>query len=133
MRKALNILIVDDHKVMRDGLKLVLNTNSDFRINCFEAEEGLNALKTYFSRNIDVILMDISLGKMDGIETSKRILAIDRKAKIIGLSNHHEKFIIDEMQKSGAKGYVVKSEGCRDLNKAINTIIKGENFFGSAN
>lgn len=129
MRESLNILIVDDHKVMRDGLKLTLNINSDFRITCFEAEEGKKALNTYFSSKIDVILMDISLGSMDGIETSKRILALDRKAKIIGISNHNESYIIKQMKDTGAKGYVLKSDGSRDLNEAINTVARGNSFF----
>lgn len=105
----INILIVDDHQIVRNGIKLMLKSFSEFNIIA-EAENGEEAVSMVAQRNddIDVVLMDISMPIMDGIAATRAILKQFPKTKIIALTMHLEESYIKDMMNSGAMGYLLK-------------------------
>lgn len=125
----LNILIADDHEVMRDGIMMTLD-QSDLADNLYEAENGLEA----FSRckeheDIDIILLDINMPDMDGIETTKKIKDHFPDIEIIALSMHDDEDSIRDMLKAGVSGYVLKSAGKADIIQAIEKVSCGDPFY----
>ncbi len=125
----INILIVDDHQIIRNGIKLMLRTFPEFNVVA-EAENGFEAVE-YVEQNaqhIDVILMDISMPKLDGIEATKRIKEKFPELKIIALTMHLEESYIKDMLKSGASGYMLKESDKNTVAKAINLVAQGGNY-----
>lgn len=125
----INILIVDDHQIIRNGIKLMLRTFPEFNVIA-EAENGFEAIE-YVEQNaqhIDVVLMDISMPKLDGIEATKRIKEKFPELKIIALTMHLEESYIKDMLKSGASGYMLKESDKNTVAKAINLVAQGGNY-----
>ncbi|MBL4657578.1 MAG: response regulator transcription factor [Flavobacteriales bacterium] len=129
--KVLNILLVDDHKIVRDGIRYSLELSKHLNVEIEEAETGLEAVTLTKLRRYDVIIMDINMPDMDGVEATKQILKIRKSAKILALSMHEEEFQIISMAKAGARGYILKNTGTEELCKAIQTISKGEKYFSN--
>lgn len=129
MENKIKILLVDDHKVIRDGIKLMLRTVPEFNIVA-EAENGLEAVEYVGknAKNIDVILMDISMPIMDGIEATKLIKEKFPELKIIALTMHLEESYIKNMLISGASGYLLKENDKSIITNAINLVAQGENY-----
>lgn len=128
----INILIVDDHKMVRDGLKVMLESKSDsINFVITEAENGDEALELVAKNEYDIILMDHQLPTISGSEVVSRIIKINPTAKILAVSNYDEFAYISEMLKSGAKGYVLKNIGPDELFKAIETILSGKNYYAN--
>jgi two-component system response regulator DegU len=125
----INILIVDDHQIIRNGIKLMLRTVPEFNVIA-EAENGLEAVDYVENnaQNIDIILMDISMPKLDGIEATKRIKERFPELKIIALTMHLEESYIKDMIKSGASGYMLKESDKNTVTKAINLVAQGGNY-----
>lgn len=125
----INILIVDDHQIIRNGIKLMLGTVPEFNVVA-EAENGLEAIEyvEQNAQNIDVILMDISMPKLDGIGATKLIKEKFPNLKIIALTMHLEESYIKDMIKSGASGYVLKESDKSIVAKAINLVAQGGNY-----
>lgn len=125
----INILIVDDHQIIRNGIKLMLRTFPEFNVVA-EAENGFEAIEyvEQSAQHIDVILMDISMPKLDGIEATKRIKEKFPELKIIALTMHLEESYIKDMLKSGASGYMLKESDKNTVAKAINLVAQGGNY-----
>lgn len=125
----INILIVDDHQIVRNGIKLMLKSFNEFNIIA-EAENGKEAVElvTRHHNEIDVVMMDISMPKMDGIAATKAILAKFPQTKIIALTMHLEESYIKDMLKSGAAGYLLKESDKEVIAKAIRVVHQGEKF-----
>src|SRR5690349_12208549 len=118
--KRLRILIIDDHRLVRDGIKTMLETQSanyDFDIS--EAESGEDAVAIIKNREFDIILVDYQLPGMNGAQTVEQILFYKPKSKILALSNYDEYTYITNMIKVGVKGYVLKNISPNELIKAI--------------
>ena len=116
--KQIKILIVDDHKALRDGLKVVLQMESDFVV-IEEAEDGKQAIKFAQSLAPDVIIMDLNLGEMCGIELTRQILDRSPDICVIGFSMHDDPDLAGAMCQSGAKAYLSKSDSPDLLISAI--------------
>ena len=130
--KRLRILIIDDHRLVRDGIKTMLETQSanyDFDIS--EAENGETAIEIIKNRDFDIILVDYQLPKMNGAQTVEQILFYKPKSKILALSNYDEYTYITNMIKVGVKGYVLKNISPNELIKAIETILLGKKYYAS--
>jgi DNA-binding NarL/FixJ family response regulator len=112
------VLIVDDHRVFRDGLKLVINHQTDMEV-VGEAEDGLKAVALTRELLPDVILMDVKMPIIDGAEATKRILAEMPGMKILALSIYDDDGFMADMMRAGALGYILK--GC-DSEELTNTI-----------
>jgi DNA-binding NarL/FixJ family response regulator len=112
------VLIVDDHRVFRDGLRLVINHQTDMEV-VGEAEDGLKAVALTRELLPDVILMDVKMPIIDGAEATKRILAEMPGMKILALSIYDDDGFMADMMRAGALGYILK--GC-DSEELTNTI-----------
>ncbi len=127
----IKILIVDDHKMFVEGLEFILSKEDDIRIveRCFE---GKGVFNKELLDKVDIILLDINLPDMSGIEVCERILKMNQNVKILVLSMHDEESYITEVLKSGALGYVLKNTGRKELVTAIRTVASGRTYFSEA-
>lgn len=104
---AVQILLAEDHKIVREGLRALLTAESAFDV-VGEASDGRTAVRCVSELSPDVIVMDLHMPDLNGIEATRRILAEKPGTKVIGLSANTEPNLILEMLKAGASGYVVK-------------------------
>ena len=125
---SLRILVVDDHDVVRQGVRLILRRNPDWEI-CGEAENGIEAVEKARQLNPDLIILDVSMPGKDGLEVATELHAGGFASKVLVLTMHESKELSAAVKRVGAKGYVIKSHAARDLMKAIETIIDGGDFF----
>lgn len=123
----IRIFIADDHQVLIDGIKFILNEESDITI-VGEALDGETALMKMEKVAFDIALLDINLPKKDGIETCKALLKMKPEVKVIGLTMFNEGSFIENMLKSGARGYILKHEGKEEMIKAIKSVYAGEEY-----
>jgi len=128
MNKEIKIIIVDDHAIFRDGLRFLLSQIYGFKV-ISEAENGIDLLKQLNTQNPDLILMDISMPKMDGIEATEKALQKNPNIKVIALSSYSDHVYYYKMIKAGVQGFVLKKTGKDELEKAINIVYKGGNYF----
>lgn len=128
MMKNIKILIVDDHEVVRDGLKNILLSLNNMSI-AGEAANGEDAISMYDSLKPDLVIMDISMPGMNGIEATRIIKENDPNAKILILTMHDNQEYLNQIIRSGAKGFVLKNTDKEELLDAVKTVAGGENFF----
>ena len=127
MSKKINIILVDDHAVVRAGVRRLLEQEPLFDV-IGEAESGEKAYQLFGELNPDVMVMDLSMPGMGGLEAIRRILMRDEKAKILVLSMHEDLSFANQALKLGAKGYLIKNTLGDDLVKAIEAISQGNIF-----
>ena len=132
-QKKISVLIADDHKLVRKGIQITLEENSEFTVvdKFHEAGDGEEAVLKASLFKYDIIFMDINMPKMDGIDATKKIMEENPNAKIIALSMHNELYQIRNVIKAGAKGYLLKNTGVEEINRAISTIISGGNYYSN--
>src|SRR5689334_20134276 len=104
----ITILLADDHKIMRDGLRILLEKQADMNVVA-EAEDGVSAVLLTSKLSPDVVIMDIAMPGMNGIEATRRIIEKTPAVKVIALSMHSDKRYTAEMLRAGACGYVQKN------------------------
>ncbi len=119
------ILLADDHKLFRDGLRSMLETHADFVV-VGEARDGQSAVKFAAELKPDVILMDITMPDLNGIEAAKRILADTPGVRVIILSMHADRRYIIEALKAGACGYLLKDSALEEVAGAIRSTQPGK-------
>lgn len=128
MTEKIKIAIVDDHELFREGLKFILNHNSELEV-ISETENGTLFLKELDIILPDIVLMDIEMPEMNGIEASALAIARFPYLKIIVLSSYGDEVYYSDMIKSGVLGFVLKKAGINELEEAIKTVNSGRNFF----
>jgi len=121
------VFIVDDHRVLSDGLSLVVAAESDMELvgTCMTGEELLAVLT---DAEVDVVLLDINLPGISGIEVCEKIRKKHPGVRVIGLSTYDKGSIVRRMLKAGASGYVLKNAGSEELLKAIRSVCAGETY-----
>lgn len=124
----IKVLLVDDHKIVRDGIKLLLETQPGIDVVA-EAENGKKALSKVKDLHVDLIVMDINMPEMDGITATKAIKESSPDIKVLALTMSNDDLHIRQMIQAGASGYIMKSAGRADLNDAIHTIMDGRHYF----
>ncbi|WP_421773517.1 response regulator [Gracilimonas sp.] len=124
----IKVAIVDDHQIVRDGIKILIEDEPGFEIS-FEAENGTQATELSKEHKPDLIIMDITMPRMNGIEATKLIKKEQPEVKVLALTMLSEDQHIKKMIKAGASGYILKSSGKKELIKAINTIMDGKHYF----
>ncbi len=124
------VLVADDHSIFREGIKMVLSRNQDLEIIA-EAEDGRAAVKEALAHRPDLVIMDISMPGLTGIEATREILAQSPQTRVIILSVHSRKTFIMEALKAGARGYVVKDSAGEKLLDAVGAVLKGESYLDS--
>jgi len=112
------ILIVDDHALFRDGLKMLINHESDMEV-VGEAENGQRAVAQAHELHPDIILMDIKMPVMDGVEATRRIVTEMPDIKILALSMYSSDGFLTRMMGAGALGYFMKGDDFKELSEAI--------------
>jgi len=127
MSKKVTIVLVDDHAVVRAGVKRLLEQEPLFEVIA-EAESGEKGYQLFGALEPDVMVIDLSMPGMGGLEAIRRIMKRHEKAKILVLSMHEDLSFANQALKLGAKGYLIKNTLGDDLVKAIETISRGEVF-----
>jgi DNA-binding NarL/FixJ family response regulator len=122
--ETIRLLLVDDQRLMRDGLRILLELESDFEV-VGEAENGAEALDTYRQLTPDVILMDIRMPEMDGVEATRRLRETDPNSKVIILTTFDDNEYVFEGLRAGALGYLLKDVSGAELADAIRKVAAG--------
>ncbi len=122
-----DILLVDDHKIMRDGIKAILQRSSEFSVSG-EAENGADAVQICRKTHPDVVLMDIGLPGLNGIEATTEILRHCPDTKVIILSMYDDEHSVVSAIRSGARAFVLKKASDNDLLDALRTVAKGGSY-----
>jgi len=122
-----DILLVDDHKIMRDGIKAILQRSSEFSVSG-EAENGADAVQLCRKTRPDVVLMDIGLPGLNGIEATTEILRHCPETKVIILSMYDDEHSVVSAIRSGARAFVLKKASDNDLLDALRTVAKGGSY-----
>jgi DNA-binding NarL/FixJ family response regulator len=127
-KKAIRILLADDHNIMRRGLRLLLERQPGFEVVA-EAADGREAAERAEATHPDIAVLDIAMPNMSGIEAAQRILALLPQAAIVILSMHSDESYVLRALKAGAKGYLLKDSAESDLIEAIKAVSEGKAFF----
>lgn len=123
----IRILLADDHAVVRDGLRALLDRQADFAVVA-EASDGRECLELAEKHSPDVVIMDVAMPRMNGIEATRRILAANPAIAIVILSMHHDESYVLQSLKAGAKGYLLKDSPREDVLDAIRSAAQGRPF-----
>ncbi len=124
------ILLVDDHRIFREGMKALLEKCPEVE-SVAEAADGSQAVKHALEKFPDVIIMDVSMPILNGIEASKQILHENPDAKIIVLSMHADRRFVIEALRTGILGYLIKETAFEELYSALKAVLQGRNFLGT--
>jgi DNA-binding NarL/FixJ family response regulator len=122
------VLVADDHEIVRKGLLQILATQSDFQI-VGEAGNGVAAVAEAQRLEPDIVVMDIMMPELNGLEATRQIAKKVRGARVLILSMYHSEHLIREVLVSGARGYVLKSDAGRDLVAGMLAVSEGRTFF----
>lgn len=131
IKDKINVLIVDDHVMIRNGLKLMLENQNKFSPLLFEAAGGKEALQIIKSEQIDVVLLDVTMPEIDGLTVLRKLKELNSEIPVIMLTMHKDKTIIKQAYEFGAHSYVLKNSGLDELTKAILTVINNEKYFSN--
>lgn len=126
--KQIRILLADDHNVMRRGLRLLLEGQPDFKVVA-EAADGRQAVEQAKAHAPDVVVLDLAMPNLSGIEAAQRILADSPSTSLVVLSMHSDEGYVLRALKAGAKGYLLKDSAEGDLIEAIRAVSRGKTFF----
>lgn len=126
-RRKINVLLVDDHAVVRTGYKTYLSISQDIG-EIYEADRGEVACQLFSQHNPDVVLLDLSMPGIGGFETIKRLIDRDSSCKILVFSVHNEPLYATRAMKAGAKGYITKNSMPEELVSAVYKIYQGGTY-----
>jgi DNA-binding NarL/FixJ family response regulator len=121
---AFTVLLVDDHKIMRDGIKAILCRGEEFRV-VGEAESGPDAVQSVKRHHPDLVLMDIGLPGLNGVETTAEILRFHPECKIVILSMYDDENSVVSAIRSGARAFILKKASDTDLLEALRMVARG--------
>jgi DNA-binding NarL/FixJ family response regulator len=124
------IILADDHVILREGLKALILQQPDLEV-VGEASTGQDVLKLIEQFHAHVVIMDISMPGMSGLEATRQILKLRPACKVVALSGHTEGDTVRDMLKAGASAYVVKCTACADLVRAIRTVLEDKKYLST--
>jgi two-component system response regulator NreC len=124
---SINILIADDHKIMREGLRSLVDSEPDMKVIA-EAGDGRMAVQMAREVSPDIALVDIGMPEMNGIDATAEIVSSDPDVKVIALSMHSEDHFVMGMMQAGASGYLLKDCAAKELCSAVRTVISGQTY-----
>ena len=124
---SLKIILADDHSIMREGLRALLEKQPDIEVLA-EAENGRTAVELSRDLRPDVVIIDIAMPDLNGIEATRQIVAESPGVKVIALSMHSDRKFVREMLSAGASGYMLKDSAFEELDKAISTVNDNQTY-----
>jgi two-component system response regulator NreC len=127
---SIKILLADDHKLLREGLRALIEEQQNMTVIA-EAENGRSAVQLAARLSPDIIVMDISMPGLNGIDATRRIAAELPGVKVIALSMHADRNFVVEMFKAGAMGYLLKDCAFEELIRAINTVVANKAYLSA--
>jgi two-component system, NarL family, response regulator NreC len=127
----IRILLADDHAVVRNGFRMILAAQHDMAV-VGEAGNGREAVENAELLQPDVVVMDVTMPELNGIEATRRMAAAAPKARVLALSMHKDAVYVREILRAGAKGYLLKDSGEGDLLVAVRAVARGEAFLSPA-
>ena len=122
---SISVFIIDDHPLFSRGLAQLIETENGYKVVGM-AKDRTEALEYLSKKSPDLIILDLNLGKEDGLEVLKEILYINSKIKVLILSMHDERFYAERAIKAGAKGYIMKAEAESKVLDAISRVCQGK-------
>jgi DNA-binding NarL/FixJ family response regulator len=125
-----SVLIADDHQIVREGLRSLLEKEPWIKV-VGEAEDGLTTVRLARELTPDIIIMDVSMPNLNGIEATRQIVAELGTVRVIALSMHDDQRFVLNMLKAGAKGYMLKDDAFKDLAKAIRVVVNNQTYLSS--
>lgn len=129
--RAIKILLADDHTIVRQGLKLIISAHPDLEV-VGEAANGREAVEIAEKLRPDMVLMDVAMPELNGIEATRRLVAANARVKVLVLSMHKEAVYVREILKAGARGYILKDAIDTELLNAIRSVAKGDGYISPA-
>lgn len=124
---SIEVLLADDHRIMRKGLRLLLEKQADIKV-IGEANDGRKAVKMAKSLSPDVVIMDITMPDLNGVEATRKVLEECPGTKVVGLSVHPDKQFVMGMLEAGASGYLLKDCDIEDVVRAIQAAVEGQTY-----
>jgi DNA-binding NarL/FixJ family response regulator len=124
---SVTVILADDHAIVRDGLQAIITSQSDYKVVAHAASgPQVVSLAAHFCP--DVIIMDIAMPDLNGVEATRRILKADSKVKVVALSTYNDRHFVKAMLDAGARGYVVKSAATEYLLTAVREVMHGKTY-----
>jgi DNA-binding NarL/FixJ family response regulator len=125
---GLRILIADDHEVARQGIRALLESHPGWEV-CAEAKDGREAVELATNSKPDIVLLDIGMPNLNGLDAARQILAMSPAIRILILTMHDAEQVVREVLAAGARGFVLKSDAARDLVAAVDALQHRRTFF----
>jgi DNA-binding NarL/FixJ family response regulator len=129
--KKTRILLADDHAVVRNGFRMILSSQEDLEV-VGEAANGREAVESATALSPDVVVMDVTMPELNGIEATRRISDASPRTRVLALSMHKDAVYVREILRAGAKGYLLKDSSEADLLMAVRAVARGEGFLSPA-
>lgn len=123
-----SVLIVDDHEIVRQGVRRILETQDDWEV-CGEASNGQEALRLNKELKPDAIIMDVTMPVMNGLEATRKITKTSPDSKVLIFTMHEPLNLLPIIRRTGAKGVLAKSRAASDLAPALKAILAGDTYF----
>ncbi len=127
MRNTVRILLADDHALVRQGFRMILAAQPDLEI-VGEAGNGREAVEMASTLKPDLVVMDVSMPELNGIEATRRILEESPRTRVLALSMHKDSVYVREILRAGARGYLLKDSIDSDLLAAVRAVARGEGY-----
>lgn len=129
--KRIRILLADDHAVVRQGFKMILSAQPDMEI-VGEAGNGREAVELADSLKPDIVVMDVAMPELNGIEATRRLSVSSPHTRVVALSMHKDNVYVREILRAGARGYLLKDSVAADVVAAIRAVARGESYLSPA-
>ncbi len=127
MKKRIRILLADDHRLVRQGFRLILQTQDDMEV-VGESGDGRDAVEKAAALHPDVVLMDVTMPGLNGIEATRRIREVAPLSHVLALSVHRDGVYVREIVRAGAEGYILKESADTELLSAVRAVAEGHSY-----
>jgi len=131
MHRKIRIVLADDHPVVRQGFRLILAAQPDMEV-VGEAADGRQAVELAANTKPDVLVMDVAMPGLNGIEATRRVFRLAPRTRILALSMHKDSIYVREILRAGARGYLLKDSIDQDLLAAVRSLARGEGYLSPA-
>ena len=125
------VLIVDDHEIVREGISQLIARSRPEWLICGQASNGEQAIELVQTLTPDVVILDISMPKINGLQVAAKIAAMQLRCRVLMFTMHESERLARDVRAAGAQGLVLKSQAARDLIRAMDHLLAGETFFDS--